>query len=63
MKGSGEDFKSSAHSLHHLPQLPPRISGGLRHRYRHPRGKTASAVSRLEVGGSVRDLPGNAQCV
>ena len=33
---SGGDFKSPAHSLHHLPRLPPHISGGSRHRYRHP---------------------------
>ena len=57
MEGSDRDFKPPAHSLHQLPRLPPRISGGLRHRYRHPQGQTASAVSGLEGGGPVRDLP------
>ena len=33
MEGSGGDFKSPAHSLHHLPQIPPQISGGSRHWY------------------------------
>ena len=34
VEGSGDNFKSTAHSLHHLPQLPRRVSGGSRHRYR-----------------------------
>ena len=61
MEGSGGDFKSPAHSLHHLPQLPPRILGGSRHRYRYPQGQSASAVSVLEVEGPVHDIPGHAQ--
>ena len=36
VEGSGGNFKSPAHSLYHLPRLPPRISGGSRHMYRHP---------------------------
>ena len=63
MEVSGGDFKFTAHSLHHLPKIPPRISGGSRHKYRHPRGQTASAVSSLEGGGPVHDLPGPAQGV
>ena len=63
VEGSGGDFKFPAQSLHHLPRIPPRIYGGSRHRYRHPRGQTASAVSGLEGGGPVRDLPGPAQGV
>ena len=61
MEGSGGDFKLTAHSLHYLPRIPPRISGGLRHRYHHPRGQTVSEVRGLEGGGSVNDLPGPAQ--
>ena len=38
VEGSGVDFKSPARSLHHLPQIPPRILGRSRHRYCHPRG-------------------------
>ena len=63
MEGSGGSFKSPAHRLHHLPRLPPRISGGSWHRYRHPRGQAASSASALEGGGPVRDLPGTAQGV
>ena len=36
VEGSGGDFKSPAHILHHLPRLPTWILGGSRHRYRHP---------------------------
>ena len=63
VEGSGGNFKLPAHSLHRLPRLPPRILGGLRHRYRHPRGQTASAVSGLDGGGHVRDIYGPAQGV
>ena len=63
VEGSGRNFKLLAHSLHHLPQIPPRVLGGSQHRYRHPRGQTASAVSGLGVGGPVRDIPGPAQGV
>ena len=59
----GRDFKSPDHSLHHLPRLPPRILGRSRHRYHHPQGQNASAVSSLEVGGRVCELPGPAQGV
>ena len=61
MEGGGKDFKSLAHSLHHLPRLPPWVSGRSRHRYRHPRGQNTSAVSGLEGGGPVHDLSGLAQ--
>ena len=37
VEGSGGDFKYPAHSLHHLPRLPPLVPGSLRDRYRHPR--------------------------
>ena len=63
VEGSGGNFKSPAHSLHYHPRLPPQISGGLRHRYHHPRGQTASSVSGLEGGGPVHDPPGPAQGV
>ena len=63
VEGSGGDFKYPAHSLHHFPQLPPLISGGSRHRYRHPQGQTDSTVSGLERGGPVRDLHGPVQGV
>ena len=62
-EGSGGDFKSPAHNLHHLPQRPPWILSGLWHRYRHPQGQAASASSVLEGGGPVRDLTGPAQGV
>ena len=61
VEGSGGDFKSPDHSLRHLPQLPPRISVGSRHRYRHPQLQASSAASSLDGGGPVRDLPGPAQ--
>ena len=61
MKDSGGNFKSPAHRTHHLTKLPPQISGGLRHRYRHHQGQTDSVVSSLEGGGPVRDLPEPAQ--
>ena len=63
VEDSGGDFKFPAHSLHYIPRLPTRISGGSRHRYRHPRGQAASAASGLEGGGPVRDLSGLAQGV
>ena len=63
VEGSGSDFEFPDHSLHRLPQLPPRVLGGSRHGYRHPRGQTASAVSSLEVVGPVRDIYGPAQGV
>ena len=63
MEDSGEIFKSTDHSLHHLPRLPPRVLGGSRHRYHQPRGQTASVVSGLEGGVPVRDLSGPAQVV
>ena len=63
MEGSGGDFKFPTHRLHHLPRIPPWVSGGSRHGYRHPRGKTASAVRGLEGGGPVHDLSGTAQGV
>ena len=63
VEGSGRKFKSRAHSLHHLPRLFPRILGRSRHRYRHPIGQAASAVSGLEGGGPVCDLPEPAQGV
>ena len=58
-----ENFKLPARSLYKLPRLPPHISGGLRHRYCHPRGQNSSAVSGLEGGSPVCDLPGPAQGV
>ena len=63
VEGSGGDLKSPARSLHHLPRLPPRISGRSRHRYHHPRGQTDSAVRNLEGVVNVRYLPGTAQGV
>ena len=63
MEGSGGYFKSPSRGLHHLPRLPPWISGGLRHRYCHPRGQSALAASGLEGGGPVRDIPGTSQGV
>ena len=59
VEGSGGDFKFPSRRLHHLPRLPPQILGRLRHGY----GQTASAVSGLEIGGTVYDLPGPAQGV
>ena len=35
LEGSGGYFKSPAHSLHHLPRLPPWVPGRSRDRYRH----------------------------
>ena len=61
VEGSGDDFKSPYQSLHHLPRLLPRISGGLRQRYRHPRVQADSAASGLEGGDPVCDVPGPAQ--
>ena len=61
MKSSGRGFKLTARSLHQLPHLTPRVSGGSRHGYRHPRGQNSSEVSGLEGGGHVCDLPVPAQ--
>ena len=36
IEGSDGGFKLTAHVLYHLPRLPPWISGGSRHRCRHP---------------------------
>ena len=63
VEGSGGDFKSPAHGLHHLPRLPPWVPGRLRDRYRHPRGQAATEASGLEGGGPVRDLHGPAKGV
>ena len=63
VEGSGGDFKSPAHGLHHLPRLPPWFTGGSWYRYRYPRGQAASEASGLEGGGPVRDLPESAQGV
>ena len=41
VEGSGGDFKLPAHSLHHLPRIPPHISGGSWHMYRHPRTESS----------------------
>ena len=60
---SGRNFKYSDHILHHLPRLSPWVYGGSWHRYRHPRDQTASAVSRLGGGGTVRDISGPIQGV
>ena len=61
MEVSISDFKSPAHSLHHLPRLPTKVSGGSRHGYRHPRGQTALAVIGLEGRCSVHDIYGPEQ--
>ena len=58
MEGSGGDITSPAHSLHHLPRLPPQILGGSRHRYCHPQGQSDSVASGLEGGGPVCNLFG-----
>ena len=63
VEGSGGDFKSLAHSLHHLTRLPPWFLVRSRHRYRHLRGQTVSSVSVLEVVGPVHDISGPAQGV
>ena len=63
VEGSGGDFKSPAHGLHHIPLITPWFLGRLRHRYRHPQGQTAPAASGLEGGIPVSDLPGSAQGV
>ena len=33
VEGSGGDFKSPAHSVHHLPRLPPWVTGRSQDRY------------------------------
>ena len=63
VQGSEGGFKSPYQSLHHLPRLTPRISGGLRHMYRHRQCQDSSALSGLEGGGPVRNIPGPAQGV
>ena len=63
VEGSGRNFKSPAHILHHLPRLPPQILGGSRHRYCHTQGQASSAASGLEGKGPVCDLPGLSQGV
>ena len=63
VEGSGSNFKSPDHSLHHLLRLPPWVPGMSRDRYRHPQGQAASAAHRPEGGGPVRDLHGPAQDV
>ena len=63
LESSGGNFKSPAHSLHHLTQLPSWVLGRSRHRYRHPQGQTDSAFSGLEGGVPVRDISVSAQGV
>ena len=63
VEGSGSNFKSPAHSIHHLPLIPQWIPGRSRHRYHQPRCQTASAVSGLERGGPVHNIYGTAQGV
>ena len=57
VEGCGGDLTSPAHNLHHLPRIPTRISGGSRHKYRHPRGQVVTTACVHEGGGPVRDLP------
>ena len=63
VEGSGGDYKSPAHSLHHLPRLPPCLPGRSLIRHLHPRGQTAPAFSGHEGEGPVRDIYGPAQGV
>ena len=63
MEGGGGDLQSLIHHLHHLPRLPPWVTGGTRYGYRNPRGQTASVGYVHEVGGPPRNLPGPAQVI
>ena len=63
MEGCDGDITSPTHSLHRLPRLPTRISGGSRHRYRQPQDQAATAACGHEGGGPVHDLPRPAQGV
>ena len=63
VEGSGGNFKSPTHILHHLPRLPTQISGGSRHRDHHPRGQSDTEASSLEGEGPVCGLPVPAQVV
>ena len=44
----GGDSQLPLHRHHHLPQLPPRITGGLRYRDRHPIAQADSSGCSLE---------------
>ena len=63
VEGSGGYSKLLAHSLHHIPRLPPCLPGRSLIRHLHPRGQTAPAVSGHEGGGPVRDIYGPEKCV
>ena len=43
VEGGGGDTKLPLNRLHHLPRLPPWVSGGTRHGDCNPRYQTASA--------------------
>ena len=58
VEGSGGDFKSPFHILHHLPRRPTWLQGRSRHGDRHPRGQAAIAACGHEGGGPLHDIPG-----
>ena len=58
VEGSGGNFKSPFHILHHLPRLPTWLQGRSRHGDRHPRGQAAIAACGHEGGGPLHDIPG-----
>ena len=63
VEGSGGDSKLPAHSLHHLPILPPYFTGRSWIRHNQPQSQTAPAVSGHEGGCPVRDIYGPAHGV
>ena len=56
VEGSGGDFKSPAHGLHHLSQITTWVLGRSRDRYRNPQGQDASVARGREGGGPVRNI-------
>ena len=61
MEGGCSDTKFPLHRLHHLPQLPPWVSGRTRYRDRNPQGQTDSEGFSHEGSGPPYDLPGPVQ--
>ena len=61
MEGSGGDSQSPLHRRHHLPQLPPWITGRSQYMDSHPRAQDASAGCSIEGGRPPCDITGPTQ--
>ena len=61
MEGGGGGSQLPLHRLYCLPQLPPRVPGGLWYWDLHPRFQADPAGCGLEGGGATLDIPVPAQ--